>query len=241
MIWAIVITNIALLAVSAASVGRRPQSLYVSLVIVVGALVELELLAVASMLQGTTPEAYVLGVIEDPFVAASSALLSVESQETFETFPETVAGVWPALCVVVSAAMVFLGVCVRYVIDRARHKLKWAPFSELDLSILWVYVLIAGVVLDLVSVIPGFPAPDALDFVARNVVVVSVIPLFVQGAATCKGVMNEAQLGLRWQIVLTVVAVLLGVIALIVVPIIGLLDFWLNFRKLDRDSGEEEG
>lgn len=141
----------------------------------------------------------------------------------------------PALCFVEAASEVFFVFCLRWLFERAAHRRTWAPFSQVDLPIWTVCPLIAGIVLYVVAILPGVSYAEAVHALAFNVMVAAVVPLFVQGAAAGKGVLNRIGMSFGWQIALGLVGILSGALFL-VLPLLGLVDYWANVRKLKRDD-----
>lgn len=227
-----------LIVATFAWVGQRPTVAKVSAIITATWLVEFGSLAFEASGAGMGPSEYYLQVLTGSLESMGSAIAQGQ-RAAFSSAAGTVAGCLPALCAVVSSAYVFAALCARWVFDRVRHRGRWAAFSELDLSIWWVIPLIAGISVYIVSRVPGIPSQDMILLVAMNIVVVSVIPLFVQGAACGKGIMNRMNLGLSWQLVLGFFGLITGAV-FAVLPVMGLIDFWANFRKLPRD-GQDQG
>lgn len=197
-------------------------------------LVDIGFFTAEAIAQGMTPYGFYLSAL-DQVAAWYEQVLSAQQVEAFRSVSATVAGLWFAAYVVQACILVFVALCVRWVFDRAFHRLQWAPFSGVDLSVMCVVLLIVGVVLYIVSMLPNVPRTDLILTIALNVLVVSAVPLFVQGAAVGKAVMNKAGLGFGWQLVLGILALISGLVFL-VAPFVGLIDFWANFRKLERDD-----
>lgn len=141
----------------------------------------------------------------------------------------------PALCFAESASEVFFVFCLRWLFEKAAHRRTWAPFSQVDLPIWTVYPLIAGIALYVVAMLPGVPYADVIHAIAFNVMVAAVVPLFVQGAAAGKGILNRIGMSFGWQVALGLVGILSGALFL-VLPLLGLVDYWANVRKLKRDD-----
>lgn len=230
--------EIVLIIVTLAWVGKRPTVAKVSATICATWLVEFGGMAVSASAAGMGPAAYYLQELNEQLQAMGGSMSSTQ-QATFQSVASTVAGCLPGIYAVLSSAYVFAALCARWVFDRVRRRSGWTAFSKLDLSYWWVAPLIAGVVVYIVSRVPGVPHQNEVWVVALNILVVSVIPLFVQGAACCKGIINRSGLAIAWQLVVGFFGLATGVV-FIVFPIVGLVDFWANFRKLPRDGQEPE-
>lgn len=214
--------------------GRRPESQTVCVTIAMGSIAFLAVAAALSIAQGIAPQRLYLDAISE-FASPLVSSLGDERADSVEAVIALAGGVWVGLCVAQAAGAAFLGICARYAIERRNRRLQWSPFSELDLSVLSVYVLLVGVLIWVAAAIPGLPAAGAIELAGENIIVVGVIPLFVQGAAAGKGLLDNWGLGFTAQVMLGLAFWLIGVFFL-AVPLIGLLDFWANFRKLPRDE-----
>ena len=226
------VAEVAFMVITVLWVGRHPTARKVTATIALFALVEVCGVVIMAALLGTTPRQMYLEALQQQLQAMNGAL-TADQESGFQAMAWMVAGCWPALYTVSASAYVIIGLCIRWVYERARHATTWTPFSQVDLSVWWVVPLIVGIVVYVVSVLPGVPAADVVYLVGLNVLIVSVVPLFIQGAAAGKGIMDRLRVGLPWQICLGVLGLMTAVL-FIVLPIMGLLDFWVNFRKLSR-------
>lgn len=235
--WSIFdVVEIALLVVVYVWVGKRPTAAKVSALIVIYALCALTTPVLEAASNGMSLYDWELKSLEESLEAMGNSLPS-DQRELFSSVMSTVAGCLPALELVNASATVFAVLCIRWIFDRVRHKSQWSAFSKVDLSIWWVIPLVAGIVMYIVSLVAGIPARWQFFVAAMNVLIAALVPLFVQGAACCKGIINRTGLRLAWQLVVGFFALVTGV-AFIVLPIVGLVDFWANFRKLPREDRE---
>lgn len=202
--------------------------------IAVVSFVDIGLFAAAVSLQGTNPYDWYVTEL-NAYFDAYEGLIAASQISAMKALSATVAGLWFALYVVQAAVCVFIALCVRWVFDRARHKLRWTPFSLVDLPVAFVVPLVASIVVYIISMLPGVPNAQVVFLVAANIFVISIIPLFVQGAAAGKGIMNRSGLGFGWQVALGVIGILFGSV-FVILPLMGLIDFWANFRRLERSD-----
>ena len=86
-----------------------------------------------------------------------------------------------------------------------------------------------------VAILPGVSYANVVHVIAFNVLVAAVVPLFVQGAAAGKGILNRIGMSFGWQVALGLVGILSGGL-FFVLPLLGLVDYWANVRKLKRDD-----
>lgn len=202
--------------------------------VVVMSLVDIGLFAAMAAEQGTTPYGWYLSAL-NAYLDAYEQVAGAGRTSAMRQAATTAAGLWVAVYVIQASACVFVALCLRWVLDKMRGTTQWSPFSTVDLPIASVFPLIASILLYIASMLAGPAQAQMLALVAANVFMVSAIPLFVQGAAAGKGIMNRMHLGLGGQLALGVFGLLSGVVFAIL-PIMGLVDFWANFRRLARDG-----
>ncbi len=153
-----------------------------------------------------------------------------------EALVDLMARMWPVDYFTVGLLTAVLGVAAAgWAGSRAGSRIHRLPtLSELDLSphILWPFVagfllLAAGRVTD---------GPTGLAWVAGlNLLVMVRLPLFAQGLGVVSALYRRVGLGrfVRW-----IGYALLAVLELLVpiVSLVGLVDFWANFRRLPREG-----
>ena len=200
--------------------------------IAIVSVVDIGLFVASTLLQGTNPYDWYVTQLNWYF-DAYAGLIDESQISAMKEMTASVAGLWVAIYVVQASVGVFIALCLRWVFDRARHKLVWRPFSLVDLPVTSVLPLIASIVVYIVSMLPGVPQAGMVSIVAANLFMISVIPLFVQGAAAGKGIMNRSGLGMGWQLLLGAIGFVTGAI-FVILPIMGLIDYWANFRRLSR-------
>ena len=164
-------------------------------------------------------------------------LASVQEQlASAEALAPTLAGCWFALYFVQASLDVFVALVLCWIfIKILKLGSNWAPFSEVDLPVSLVWLLIAGLFLYAASCIPGFGLAQLVRLVAFNVLAVCAVPLSVQGLAAGKGLMNKIRLGTVAQAIIALLLVLFGILPFVSV-ILGLVDFWANLRNLPREA-----
>lgn len=227
--------DFALFLVTVLVVGKKPTAAKVTAIICLVAAIDYGFVAFVAMQAHMNPVEWYQGMLEQ-----AVSLYGVVPQGQASggaSVVSMVAGISPAIYVVQASAYVFVGLCLRWIADRVRRKSDWSPFSQVDLSIWWLIPVLFGLVCFIVSLLLPGQASYVVWLVSLNVFVVSAIPLFVQGAAAGKGIMNRMGIGFPMQLVFGVLGLVSG-IAFLVLPILGLVDFWANFRKLPRDQKE---
>jgi hypothetical protein len=203
-------------------------------------------LAVASMVgdallarsQGTTlPAVYVTqsqGLVAE-MTKALGASAPVETLRALKDGAQIVASAWPSAYF---QTAVFVGVLVLgavvWAARRVDRPLAVPPVSRLDLSahVLWVFV--AGLFL-LAASYASFAGSSTLGVVGLNLVLCARTLFFLQGFSVVAGLLDRAGVGLGGRILALAVLAALDVFTL-VVSFTGLLDFWINFRRLPRDG-----
>lgn len=226
--------ELAVLALTFLWAARRPTMTKVITAIVVLSAAGFAAICVSAAQQGTDPFQWYEAFLLDS-LSTLPADTGTAQRQMLEGTAHTFALCLPALCFVESASEVFFVFCLRWLFEKAAHRRTWTPFSQVDLPIWTVYPLIAGIVLYVVAILPGVSYAGVVHAIAFNVLVAAVVPLFVQGAAAGKGILNRTGMSVGWQIALGLVGILSGALFL-VLPLLGLADYWANVRKLKRDD-----
>ena len=117
---------------------------------------------------------------------------------------------------------------------RAGQEVNVPPLSHLDLTphVLWAFV--AGVLL-LAASYGAFSASKAFAVVGLNLVLCARTLFVLQGLSVSAGLLDRTGVGLGVRILALAALAALDALTL-VVSFIGLLDFWVNFRRLPRDG-----
>jgi uncharacterized protein YybS (DUF2232 family) len=98
----------------------------------------------------------------------------------------------------------------------------------------WYYVI--GLIIGLILVIiPDFNKSYdfVFDVVGINLLVVFGILYTIIGFAVLWGIFDRFKMPVSWR-VLIIILVSFFSMFLIIIPILGIIDIWLNFRKLER-------
>lgn len=233
-----VAVDLVLFILTVVVVGKRPTVLKVTAMICLVAAADYGAVALVAMQAQTNPIEWYQQLLGEAMSIYTDALSGQPAD--YDSMIAVVAGISPALYVVQSSAYVFIGLCIRWIADRVRGKSAWSAFSKVDLSVWWLVPLLFGICCYTVSLFLQEDLARIVWLIAMNVLVASVVVLFVQGAAAGKGIMNKIGLSMAWQIALGVLGIVSGMLFFIM-PLVGLIDFWANFRKLARDGSKPSG
>ncbi len=175
----------------------------------------------------------------------SQAALAEMTKTLGSSTPDTLRSLQDAAHLVVSAwpwayfqIAVFVGVlaigAVAWAARRVEFGLNVPPLSRLDLSphILWAFV--AGLFM-LAAAQVSFAGSVALGIVGLNLVLCARTLFFLQGMGVAAGMLDRAGVGRGGRILALAALAALDVLTL-VVSFAGLLDFWINFRRLSREG-----
>ncbi len=146
-----------------------------------------------------------------------------------------IASAWPSAyfqsAVIIGVLVV---VAIVWAARRVERPLAVPPLSRLDLTphVLWVFVV--GLLL-LAASYASFAGSSVLGVVGLNLVLCARTLFFLQGFSVAAGVLDRAGVGLGGRIFALAVLAVLDALTL-VISFTGLLDFWVNFRRLPREG-----
>jgi hypothetical protein len=194
-----------------------------------------ELLARAQGTTLTAATALQLQLAIGELVKALGSSASVELVGRLKEVAQTMATAWPATyfeSAVIAGVLVIAAIA--WTARRAGRQVNVPPLSRLDLTphVLWPFV--AGLLLLAASYGP-FSASKAFGVVGLNLVLCARTLFALQGLSVSAGVLDRTGVGLGGRILALAALAALDALTL-VVSFIGLLDFWVNFRRLPRDG-----
>ncbi len=166
-------------------------------------------------------------------VLGTSATAEVVSR--LKEVAQVMSTAWPATlfesAVVVGVLVI---VAIAWAARRAGREVKVPALSQLDLTphLLWAFVV--GLLL-LAASYGAFPASKTFAVVGLNLVLCTRTLFVLQGLSVSAGLLDRTGVGLGGRILALAALAALDAITL-VVSFIGLLDFWVNFRRLPRDG-----
>jgi len=147
----------------------------------------------------------------------------------------TMAQVWPSfyfsLAVLTAVSVI---VSIAWAARRADREVNVPSLSRLDLTphVLWAFVV--GLLL-LAASYGAFSAAEVMGVVGLNLVLCARTLFALQGVGVFAGVLDRTGVGLGGRILALAALAALDALTL-VVSFVGLLDFWVNFRRLPRDG-----
>jgi hypothetical protein len=188
--------------------------------------------------QHTTLPAIVASQSQSVAAEMAKAMGSSASPETLaslKTGAQLLSTAWPSAYF---EAAVFVGVLVIVAVvwaaKRAEFPLDIPPISRLDLTphILWAFVI--GLLLVAASYV-SFAGSVVLGAVGLNLLLCARTLFFIQGFSVVAGLLDRAGVGLGGRILALAALAALDAFTM-VVSFTGLLDFWINFRRLPREG-----
>ena len=191
---------------------------------------------------------YIDSLMDDSFVEAYSNLMMFDRSQVNETIallqdilrfiPRVVPGIFIVSFGIISGLNYIFSVRIfkRYQIELEAP----APFIKWDLPWYYVWGAIIGLVLVLVpemgSAIDGgtLTVNAVIDIVGYNLIIIFGFLYLVLGISVLFGIFARFKVGIVWKILIFASLWFFFGFALIVFPLLGLIDIWANFRKLKR-------
>lgn len=177
---------------------------------------------------------------DSPFVKQYMQLMAI-SETQFKALYEQTKSIFLFLPYLIPSLLliyVFLGSIINYywslsIFKRSEVILKGMPlFQTWDLP--WYYV--SGVIIGLILIIiPHFnPTYDfAFDVVGINLLIIFGLIYSTLGFSVLWGIFDKFHVPGVWRILIILIISFFSVI-IILIPVMGIIDVWANFRKLER-------
>lgn len=182
----------------------------------------------------------IINLPEDPIVQNYMKTMAITQEQMQATLSQAKGflNMLPYLMPSVVIFYVFLSTFISYywsmiIFRKNGIVLRGIPlFKTWDIPWHFIFGFIAGLIL---VVIPNFDArfDFAFDAVGINLLIVFGLLYTVIGFAVLWGIFDNFKIAYVWRI-LIIIAISFFIILLIIIPIIGILDIWINFRKLER-------
>jgi uncharacterized protein YybS (DUF2232 family) len=187
-----------------------------------------------------TYRGYVDNIGQDPLLKDYQSLFFSDSAQLNEVIGQTQGFLKYLPVLIPGLAAVFFGIsavlnyCFSFMILK-KYNIKleaMPPFKDWDLNWNFCWGVIAGIIL---LIIPKFnPLYDGiLDAIGYNIIIVFGLLYLVLGTAVLWGLFDKFKVRVSIRVVIIVVMFLLFGFGA-VLPVVGLIDIWANFRKLVR-------
>lgn len=192
---------------------------------------------------------YIDDMPQDPIFSSYAGLLMIQgpdldavisqTQSLLRFLPKILPGIFAVSFALISS--------VNYLFSSniyKRNQIQIAPFRPFmtwDLPWYYVWGIIAGLVLVLIpqlgSTIDGSPAliDNAVDVLGFNLVIIFGALYTALGTSVLWGIFDRFKLVLMIRIIIIGFLWFFFGIALIILPLMGLIDIWANFRRLKRE------
>lgn len=223
-------------------VQRRSVSTAVLVSTVLMTMVWLALLVGVSAIQGTTVNGYMSSLVKTATQPAleqvvGNATEAVQAREDIAALETTFVRLWPALIAIMSFFTSLAAVFAVSLVARVRRVPVMSPpdLEHLDLSPHVVWGLIVGGALLAADMFLGGWNGGLLGVIGENLLRVTQWVLFLQGVAVFAGLYKRAGMS---RVAKALGYVLLGITEafLPLVSLTGLVDMFVNVRKLPRDG-----
>jgi uncharacterized protein YybS (DUF2232 family) len=188
----------------------------------------------------TTYNRYVDNLNQDPLLKDYQSLFFSDSAQLNEVMSQTqgflkyVPALVPGFAVVFFGLSAVLNYCFSFVFLK-KHNIKlesMPPFKDWDLSWNYCWGFIAGIIF---LIIPKFnPVYDGIiDAIGYNLIIVFGLLYMILGTAVLWGLLDRFNVRVSVRVIIIVATFLLFGFG-VVLPLVGLIDIWVNFRKLGR-------
>lgn len=212
----------------------------VSVLVVLLTLMNLGVEAGFAMMAGTTvSEVYqsMFGAMSDGVVEAAGG--GVQAELMARQLEPLFMAIWPFVYVVSSVSDVLAAAIGSFLMGaRTTGVARMPVIARFDMP-LWPVAVLALSVLGLGASAAGFPGSQAVLTVSATVLLSVRIIFALQGFGVVLHLMGRWRLGCFGRTALTVLSIWLETMFFFV-SIVGLIDVWANFRKLDRGSSHAQ-
>jgi len=185
--------------------------------------------------------AYIDQMPEDKFLLGYANLLSMDQsqfdlilkrlQDIFRFIPYVVPGILIVLFTIVSVVnyMASSTVLRKYNIDIE----PFLSFKKWDIPWYWCWGAILGLILVLVPS-TGRYLDKIADIAGFNLIIVFGLLYLVLGISVLWGIFERFKITFVWRVFFLIILGLFFGFAALILPFLGLMDIWINFRRLKR-------
>jgi len=193
--------------------------------------------------------AYVEGIRDDPFISEYARLARIDSSQMDMAISQTQAmlrftpGILPGVLIVSFSIISLVNYLFSFrIFKKYRIEIEpFVPFIKWDISWYFVWGIIIGLVLVLIpdignSIGGSSGAIDrAADILGYNLIIIFGMLYMVLGVSVLRGLFVRFKTGLAIKVMIGIFLLFFFGFALIIFPVLGLIDIWANFRKLKRN------
>lgn len=184
---------------------------------------------------------YIDGMSANQFISGYASLLSVDqsqfdlilkqTQNILRFIPYIAPGILIVSFVIVS---VINYVATSAVLRRYNINIKpFLSFNELDLPWYYCWGAILGLVLVLVPP-TGQNFDKLVDIIGFNLIIIFGLLYLVLGISVLWGILERFKVPFIWRVSIFIIQGLFFGFAILILPFLGLIDIWVNFRRLKR-------
>ena len=169
------------------------------------------------------------------FTAAIGPSASVDTGDQTRLLEGMMMSAWPSVYVVTGLVMSVVTIAaIGWAAHRAGRDVGVPALGMLDLTPHVVWPLVIGLLLSAVSR-SSLPYAVVMGAVGLNLLLCARALFFIQGMGVSAGVLNRAGVGRGGRIFALAALAAIDAVTL-AVSLVGLVDFWLNIRRLPRDG-----
>ena len=176
----------------------------------------------------------------EPFIKQYMQIMAISDAQFKSLFEQSKSTLMmlPYLIPGIMLIYVFIGSIINYYWCLSIFKKSGLILKNMPLFKTWdaPWYLVAGFIIGLIFVvIPQFnPMYDlAFDAVGINLLIIFGLLYTVLGFSVLWSIFDKLHTAILWRI-LIILSISFFVVLIIVIPVIGIIDVWANFRKLDR-------
>ncbi len=185
--------------------------------------------------------AYVDQMPDDKFLLGYASLFSIDRsqfdlilqqlQDVFRFIPYVMPGILIVLFTIVSVVnyMASSTVLRKYDVDIE----PFLSFKKWDIPWYWCWGAILGLILILVPS-TGRYFDRVIDIVGFNLIIIFGLLYLVLGVSVLWGIFERFKITLVWRVFFLITLSLFFGFAALILPFLGLIDIWVNFRRLKR-------
>lgn len=186
---------------------------------------------------------YIDWIFGEEFISEYSKLFFIDSSQ-FKSILEQMRGVFKFIPYIIPGLLIFLfsftGVINYIVTSRVLRRFDisikpFTPFKNWDVP--WYYCW--GAILSLVLILIPYGGQNIskiLDIAGFNLLAVFGPMYFILGISVVWGLMEKFKVPPVWKIIIFIIMGLFSGFTVLIIPFMGLIDVWVNFRRLKREK-----